>query len=357
MSPRVVFGVPVFEKAAYLEEAVRSLLDQTAPDLAVVVIDDGSSDGSVEVARRLATDDPRVEIHVNPRRIGMLANTNRALSLALERHPEAEFWALGSDHDVWAPDFCERLVALLDAEPGAVAAYGYAQRIDEHGRGYPQAKPPIAAGTVGIAEPVERLEVAFRTMAAGNMIYALFRVSALRGRPLYRPVLVPDRLALSELALRGTFAVAPEVLWRRRFRGLAELDRQRLAFFLDAVPWWARLPWWAQHTGALALAYGVRREFGWRRTDGLRLTRRYLLLALNLRFRRRRARVHRRMRRYRPRRIVRRAANRALDRYGERGGRLARRGLDASRCVPGLERRLRPRFERVAERLGGRGQP
>jgi glycosyltransferase involved in cell wall biosynthesis len=358
VSPRVVFGVPVFEKAAHLEAAVRSLLNQSYRDLAVVLVDDGSGDDSVAIARRLAAEDSRAEVHVNLRRLGMLGNTNRALALALERHPAAEFWALGSDHDLWSPVFVERLVALLDAHPEAVLAHPLAERIDAHGHAYPGAKRPGGVDMLGVGDPLGRLATAFRTMAAGNTIYALFRTSALRSRRLYRPVLVPDRLLLSEMALRGTFALAPEVLWWRRFRGLASLDRQRRAFFPDAVPWWAYLPWWVQHTAAIGMAYAVRGEgasSGVGRVLGVRLTLRYLALALALRFRRRRARVRRWVRRSR-----RHATNRILERYGERGGRLARRGVAASGRVPALrgvtEQHLRPSLERVAERLASGGR-
>jgi hypothetical protein len=89
-------------------------------------------------------------------------------------------------------------------------------------------------------------------MAAGDMIYGLFRADALRRVGGYRPVLVPDRLLLTELALLGTFVQAPEILWRRRFRGLANLERQRQVFWPAGAPAYARAPWWLQHVGALA---------------------------------------------------------------------------------------------------------
>jgi hypothetical protein len=94
-------------------------------------------------------------------------------------------------------------------------------------------------------------------MVAGDLVYGLFRAAALRGRPFYRPVLVPDRLLLSELALAGAFAQAGELLWHRRFVGLADLDRQRRAFWPDGgAPAVTRLPWWLQHPLAAARAGG-----------------------------------------------------------------------------------------------------
>jgi glycosyltransferase involved in cell wall biosynthesis len=357
-SPRVVIGVPVYGKAEYLEQAVRSLLGQTFADLRVVLIDDRSPDASEEIARAIAASDPRLEVHGNERRLGMLANTNRALSLARERHPGAEFWALGSDHDLWEPRWLERLVAALEADPRAVLATPFADRIDEHGRPYAATKPHREITTAGIDDPVRRLEVAFRDMAAGNMIYGLFRASALDAVGLYRPVLVPDRLFLSELALRGTFVAVPELLWHRRFRGLADLDRQRRAFFPEGVPAYARAPWWLQHAGALALAYGAGaagRDAGVAGRDGLALAVRYARLALALRARRRRGRI----RRYHPRRLAKRMLGRLLARVGPAAGRSGRAALDALGSRPLTRRlvtRLRPRFERAAQALAGEGR-
>jgi len=300
-SPRVVVAAPLFNKAQYLEQAARSLLAQTHGDLVLLLIDDGSTDGTLELCRALAAEDPRVEVHLNPRRLGMLGNTRRAFALARERYPQAEFWALGSDHDVWSPTWLERLVALLDEHPEAVLAYPQTQRIDEHGRPYDAARAPWRAETSGIREPFARMTAAFRGMVAGDMIYGLFRARVLDSLGgVYREVLVPDRLLLSEVALRGEFVQAPEVLWRRRFRGLADLDRQRRAFFLDAAPRHAAWPWWLQHTGALLLVYVVRRSGapGLGRARGLRVALTYLRLALALRYRRRMARPRRTLRRH-----------------------------------------------------------
>ena len=357
---RVVFGIPMFNKAAYLEPAVESLLAQTFDDLAIVLIDDRSDDDSMAVAERFAARDARVEVHRNERRLGMLENTRRALTLALERHPEAEFWALGSDHDLWQPEFVARLVGLLDAHPDAVLAYPRAERIDEYGAPYPGAKTPAGFDTLGLDDRRTRLEEAFRGMAAGNMIYGLFRVRDIAALGHYRPVLVPDRLLLSELALRGTFAQAPEILWQRRFRGLARLDRQRSAFWPDGAPGYARLPWWLQQAGMVLVAYGVRgegREVGIGRAEGVALAWLYLRLAVAHRFRRRRIRIARWGRRHHPRRLARGAFRWLVDRYGPRVGAAGRRlagRLDRHEATRPLARAILQRVERQGRELAER---
>jgi glycosyltransferase involved in cell wall biosynthesis len=356
-APRVVIAAPLYNGAAHLAQALDSLVAQTFPNLAVLLVDDGSTDDTLAIAHRYAARDPRVHVEVNESRLGMLHNTRKALWRARELFPTAEFWALGSDHDVWDPRFLEVLVGLLDAHPAAVLAYPDPDRIDALGAVYAGAKRPKGVSTLGIEDRLRRLDVSFRDMAAGSMIYGLFRLAALEHVTFYRPVLLPDRLFLSELALRGPFVHAPEVLWQRRFRGLADLERQRRAFFLGDVPAYARVPWWLQHTGAIALAYGLRgegRDVGLRRLDGVALAARYLRLALALRARRRWARAKRWARsKLGPTRV----ARRLLGSSGPSAGAATRAHLDrleSARSTRWLAARvLRPGFERVAARFNG----
>jgi hypothetical protein len=250
-APRVVVAIPSYEGGPYVRGAIESLLAQTERDVRVVAVDDGSSDETAEVLRELAKADPRLEVHVNASRLGMLRNTNRALALARERWPGAEFVALGSDHDLWDPGWLAALTAALDASPAAVLAYPLTERIDADGAPARNGPRTWRCDTSGVQGPWRRCWRAYRCMVAGDMIYGLMRASALEavgGR--YRPLLVPDRLLLAELALHGEFVQVEAVLWRRRFTGLADLERQRRAFWPDGeAPLHMRLPWWVVHAG------------------------------------------------------------------------------------------------------------
>ena len=171
-----------------------------------MVVDDGSSDGTVALARELAGRDPRLQVFVNSR-LGMLGNTNRALSCR------------GSSSR-WRPTRARlgsrRLGAGLACGARARAGCRPRRRArlspdapDRRGRRrVPGQKPPWRLDTRGMDAPRARMRRAFRGMAAGDMIYGVFRAAALEPSAGYRPVLVPDRLLLSELALHGTFAQA-----------------------------------------------------------------------------------------------------------------------------------------------------
>ena len=248
----MVIGAPLHGRAEYLPGALGSLLGQSFEDFAVVALDDASPDSTSEVLAGLAQRDPRLWWSRHPRRVGMAANWRLAFELATQRHPEAEYFAWASDHDIWDPRWLEALVAELDGNPEAVLAYPRGAVVDAGGR---TVRGPRAFETRGVGRPGARLVRAAWGMRAGDMVYGLFRAPALRRAGVFRPVLWPDRLLLVELTAEGRFHQVPELLWWRRFapetRVRSAAERQRRALYAGRAPLTARLPWWLGHVVAL----------------------------------------------------------------------------------------------------------
>jgi glycosyltransferase involved in cell wall biosynthesis len=253
--PAVVVGIPLYGREQWLPEAFDSLLAQTYRDAAFVLVDDCSPDGSFAVATELARGDDRVVAVRNDERLGLVGAWRRAFDLARERHPRARYFAWGSDHDHWEPEWLAALVEVLDANPDAVLAYPFNVRLDEKGDVVLVSR---WFDTGGEPSPRRRLTRAASRMAPGNMVYGLFRVSALERAGPFPYVIGPDRLLLAHLAVLGEFRQVPEVLWHRRFAGRVTASRQRRAFFPGRrPPWHAYLPWWLVHGAILAWRYGV----------------------------------------------------------------------------------------------------
>lgn len=244
VSVRAVIGVPLYNGSRFLESAVGSLLAQEGVPFAVVLVDDGSQDETVSIARRLAAEDPRVSVYENPVRLGLAANWSRCLQLARELHSEADYFAWGSDHDRWRPGWLSALVRQLDGDRRAVCAYPGAVWISEHGK-------PLKAirhfDLEGERRPVMRLIRAAVGMTAGNMVYGLHRVDVLEDVGGFPAVLLPDRLLLMRMALAGELRQVDDVLWERRRLGTPSLARQRATIFPRGAPRWSRLPVWAVH--------------------------------------------------------------------------------------------------------------
>ncbi len=74
--------MPTFNGERYLQPAIESALAQEADVLELVIVDDGSTDGTVDIVREFARRDRRVRLHENRERLGMAQNWNRAMELS-----------------------------------------------------------------------------------------------------------------------------------------------------------------------------------------------------------------------------------------------------------------------------------
>lgn len=101
--------LPTYNGANYIEEALRSILNQTYQDFELLIVDDGSTDATLDIVQSFS--DPRIQLHRNPERLGIPANWNRCLELA-----GGEFVCVFHQDDVMLPENLERKVHLLSAD-------------------------------------------------------------------------------------------------------------------------------------------------------------------------------------------------------------------------------------------------
>jgi len=119
--------MPVHDSERYLDEAVGSIRAQTFEDWELIVIDDGSSDGSLAVLERHAAAEPRIRLISRENR-GIGATRNECLGLA-----RGEYFAAMDSDDVSHPERLERQVEYLDRHPDCVAVGSRVRLIDPDG--------------------------------------------------------------------------------------------------------------------------------------------------------------------------------------------------------------------------------
>ena len=126
--PLVSIVMPCYQQAAFLEEAVRSVLDQRGVEVELLVMDPGSTDGSRELLLALKkTYGERLGLHFEPDQ-GQADAVNRGMQMARGR---ILGW-LNSD-DRLHPDALMQIVPYLDSEEPRWA-YGYCGIIDDKGK-------------------------------------------------------------------------------------------------------------------------------------------------------------------------------------------------------------------------------
>jgi glycosyltransferase involved in cell wall biosynthesis len=120
----VSVGIPFLNARATLADAVRSVLAQTWDDWELLLVDDGSSDGSVQVAR--AVQDPRVRVVCDGSHRGLTARLNQIAGLARGR-----YLARMDADDLMHPERLRRQVRFLEENPAVDLVDTAAVTIDE----------------------------------------------------------------------------------------------------------------------------------------------------------------------------------------------------------------------------------
>src|SRR5688572_10606039 len=256
--PRVVLGMTLYNNAGNLRQALDSLVGQSYGDFMLLLLDDASSDDTERVAREYEATDPRVRYFRHAERQAMIATWREVAERAAAEYPAAPYFAWVSDHDRWHPRWLEQMVAALDADPGLVLAYPITRRLTPEGEEID--KGPRLFETAGCADLQERWAHFCRAgVGAGDMVYGLMRVDAMRRAGTFRTVLRPDRLLITEMTLFGGIRQVPEVLWFRRQSSAASITRQRHTLVLAGQePRWFSAPPWFQHAVLLWREYAQR---------------------------------------------------------------------------------------------------
>jgi glycosyltransferase involved in cell wall biosynthesis len=119
--------IPCYNQARFLGEAIQSVLCQGYPDLEIIVVDDGSNDGTEEVASRFAKEDPRVRLIRQGNR-GLAAARNRGLAEA-----GGEYVVFLDSDDRLVGETLEVGVRELVAHPGCAFVSGICRKITADG--------------------------------------------------------------------------------------------------------------------------------------------------------------------------------------------------------------------------------
>jgi glycosyltransferase involved in cell wall biosynthesis len=208
--PRVSVLTLSYNKGPFLAECLDSVLAQTFDDWELILVDDGSTDETWEVAQRYAEHDPRIRIfHKENGGAERLAET---YNYALERS-SGELIAILDGDDAWPTDKLERQVALH--EPDVLMSYGRFLLMTEGGM-HPGPTPPFE-GAISNLDFLRYLLTHRSYMINVTLIMARSALEAVGGfrQDGSRGADMPTGLRIS--ALEGRVAYLPEVLgyWRQ----------------------------------------------------------------------------------------------------------------------------------------------
>lgn len=225
-------GMPVFNGERFLAAAIASILNQTETDLELIICDNASTDATRSIATAAARSDPRIRYVRNDANIGAGPNYDKCFSLAT-----GEFFKWHAHDDLVAPDFIEKAIAALRADPAAVLWSSNVQIIDESGNSLGLVVDDIAGSD---SDRPSRRFAAMLTDHRCTSFFGVFRRSALEGTQLHGSFIDSDRVLLAEIALRGKILCFREPLFFNRehaSRYTASIAKQAFASRREASRW------------------------------------------------------------------------------------------------------------------------
>jgi len=117
--PKIDIAIPCYQYGRFLRECVSSVQSQNVSDLRILIIDNASTDDSVEVARELARDDPRIEVVAHKSNLGPHASYNEAIDWA-----SSDYFLLLDADDFLLPGCLDRAIAVLDSNSNVAFSHG-----------------------------------------------------------------------------------------------------------------------------------------------------------------------------------------------------------------------------------------
>lgn len=127
-TPLVTVVMPAYNAETYIEEAIRSVLNQTVEDLELIVIDDCSTDGTRICIEKLAKEDLRIRTVCNEKNLGVAHTRNKGLDIA-----RGSYVALLDCDDIWYPKKLEKQLKIAQDTNTDIVYCGYAM-IDDTGK-------------------------------------------------------------------------------------------------------------------------------------------------------------------------------------------------------------------------------
>jgi glycosyltransferase involved in cell wall biosynthesis len=194
---RVTVVIPTYQRAAYLREAISSVLAQSYPDFVLRIFDDASQDDTAAMVAGFS--DPRIHYFRHPTRVGLNRNWQAAMYAA-----ETELVAPLADDDRYTPDHLARAVATLDASPDVAYYAATATFFGEH------ATQPIhhPAGLRDLTTPLQSYTPQDAVRFLANDIPGPINTMVLRRNRLHQDIFWgPDDYIPNDLLVMTQFLV------------------------------------------------------------------------------------------------------------------------------------------------------
>jgi len=192
--------MPVHNALPFLDDSIRSILEQTLSDFEFVILDDASTDGSTELLHEWSRRDARIQLHKSKQRLGLSGSSNAVVSRA-----RAQIVARMDADDIAHPDRLRRQWKIIENSPEVAVIGTLCNGIDASGR---------------VVRPRDRWRLVRRSsyipFPHGSAMFRREVFDAVGGydEQIFRG---EDQDLFSRMAARGRVVTLPDILYSYRY--------------------------------------------------------------------------------------------------------------------------------------------
>ena len=218
MQPLVSVLICAYNAEKYFAQSLVAVVNQTWRNLEILIVDDGSTDGTLAIARRFQEHDGRIRIISNPRNLGFIASLNIGLD-ELAKSGGGEYIARTDADDIAAPGWIEKIVGEMEKDADIVAMGSYLEILAEENN--KSVLAAIARNGEIWKNPLTHQEITsafpFRNPIHNNTM--IMRRSVIDGGLRFNPAYIhaEDYKFWYDVSKLGRLANYPEALVKYRF--------------------------------------------------------------------------------------------------------------------------------------------
>lgn len=206
--------MPNYNDSCYISEALEAILNQSFRPMEVIVVDDGSTDNSVEIIEQFAKRYPIIRLLKNERNMGIYFSVNRALECV-----SGDYLYFPSANDRVLPGFFEKFMNMLNIYPQAGLCSVRMMGVDEHGNVLGEIRKKVVSRKACYMSPASVLTKLQRNPYY-LMMSLIYKTSALRELGPFIPELRihAEWFFVCAIALKYGACYIPEALVQFRYQ-------------------------------------------------------------------------------------------------------------------------------------------
>lgn len=125
-NPLVSIVTTLYNSEKYIADSIKSLQSQTYKDIEIIVVNDGSTDNSVNIVKKMVHEDARIKLFENPQNMGIPYTRNEGI-----KYSSGKYMAIMDSDDLSEPNRIEKQVRFLEDNPKSVAVGSFYKIIGE----------------------------------------------------------------------------------------------------------------------------------------------------------------------------------------------------------------------------------